>query len=192
MVSGRHRNRALGERGNDFSDRDRAREGADAAFERLYDELHLLAHRQLARLPGTMQTTGLVHEAYLKLIRVDGDRMERAHFLNLASRAMRQILVDAAKRRSADKRGGGIVIQSLTGEPGIASPEPAIGVLELDRVLARLEEVDERSARLVELHFFGGLDFSEVADTLGVSRRTAMRDWRAARALLHAELSGSP
>ncbi len=191
MESGRSRDLALVNQGSQVSERGSAREGADAAFERLYDELHLLAHRQLARFPGTMQTTGLVHEAYLKLIQVDGDHMERAHFLNLASRAMRQILVDAAKRKHADKRGGGIVIQSLTGEPGVAAPEPAIGVLELDRVLARLEQVDERSARLVELHFFGGLDFSEVADTLGVSRRTAMRDWRAARALLHAELSGN-
>ncbi len=159
------------------------------AFERLYDELHVLAHRQLARLPGTMQTTGLVHEAFLKLVHVDSNAFDRAHFLNLASRAMRQILVDAAKRKHADKRGGGVAITALTGEPGIAAPEPAIDVLELDRVLARLESVDERSARLVELHFFGGLDFAAVAETLGISLRTAMRDWRAARALLHAELS---
>jgi len=159
------------------------------AFERLYDELHVLAHRQLSRFPGTMQTTGLVHEAFLKLVHVDSNALERAHFLNLASRAMRQILVDAAKRKQADKRGGGVCITGLTGEPGIAAPEPAIDVLELDRALARLESVDERSARLVELHFFGGLDFAAVAETLGVSLRTAMRDWRTARALLHAELS---
>lgn len=161
------------------------------AFERLYDELHVLAHRQLARFPGTMQTTGLVHEAFLKLVTVDSNSLERAHFLNLASRAMRQILVDAAKRKHAEKRGGGLAITGLTGEPGIAAPEPAIDVLELDRVLARLEAVDERSARLVELHFFGGLDFAAVAETLGVSLRTTMRDWRAARALLHAELSSA-
>ena len=168
-----------------------AGDAALGAFERLYDELHLLAHRQLSRFPGTMQTTGLVHEAYLKLVAVDSSGMERAHFLNLASRAMRQILVDAARRKQAGKHGGGLSITALTGEPGIMAPEPGFDVLELDRVLARLEAVDERSARLVELHFFGGLDFGAVADTLGVSRRTAMRDWRAARALLHAELVGT-
>lgn len=159
----------------------------DAAqlFERLYDELRRIAHRHLAGGGATLQTTGLVHEAYLKLSRTAV--VDEAHLLNLASRAMRQVLVDLARSRGRDKRGGGLQVVTLT-EGAQALPESSLDVLALEQSLLRLEQADPRLAHVVELHFFGGLSFPEMSRVLKVTERTLFRDWRAARALIHDDL----
>lgn len=163
-------------------------EASDSArlFERLYDDLKRIAHRQLAGGGATLQTTGLVHEAYLKV--VDAAVVDEAHLLNLASRAMRQVLVDLARSRGRDKRGGGIKLETLTerGVPAVAGDD--LDVLALEQSLTRLEQAEPRLARVVELHFYGGLSFPEISRVLQVTERTLFRDWRAARAMIHADL----
>ncbi len=168
----------MGEAGND----------ADAAllFDRLYAELKRIAHRQLAAGGATLQTTGLVHEAYLKL--AHSQVVDEQHLLNLASRAMRQVLVDTARARGRAKRGGGLQLVTLT-ESAQAAPETSLDVLALEQSLLRLEQVDPRLAQVVELHFFGGLSFPEMARVMNVTERTLFRDWRAARALIHDDLT---
>ncbi len=163
---------------------------ADAAqwFELLYAELKRIAHRQLAGGGATLQTTGLVHEAYLKL--AESRVLDEQHLLNLASRAMRQVLVDTARARGRDKRGGGLQLVTLT-EGAMAAPETSLDVLALDQSLQRLEQADPRLARVVELHFFGGLSFPEMSRVLQVTERTLFRDWRTARALIHDDLRRS-
>ena len=178
----------------------RAVEAGDAAavgelFERLYGELRQIARRQLRAAPPleTLDTTALVHETYLKL--AESERLsvrDRAHFFALAARAMRQVLLDAARRRLRDKRGGGeahvpIEVLVLEGrEP--AAPMRAAELLALDAALERLAESDERLARLVEWRFFAGRSEEEIGAFLGVSERTVRRDWRKARAFLYREL----
>ena len=166
---------------------------AEDLFPVVYDELRRLAKGYMSReTPGhTLQPTALVHEAYLKL--VDADRLEardRSHFLALAARAMRQILVDAFRRRSAAKRGSAQTPLQI--EDGLlAAPERGGQILELDAALRRLAEVDSRLARVVELKFFGGLQHDEIATVLGVSTRTARRDWMKAKAWLAVEIAPS-
>jgi RNA polymerase sigma factor (TIGR02999 family) len=156
-------------------------------FDRLYAELKRIAHRHLAGGGGTLQTTGLVHEAWLKLDRAEVE--SEAHLLNLASRAMRQITVDAARRRAAEKRGGGGLRITLTGsDPEQSDPGREIDVLALEQSLQRLERVEPRLAQVVELHFYGGLEFAQIASALEVTERTVYRDWRAARAAILADL----
>jgi RNA polymerase sigma factor (TIGR02999 family) len=165
------------------------REGDRTALDRLfpvvYQELHDRAHRQLARRrPGdTLSTTALVHEAYLKLTdSAHQTYQDRVHFFAVASRAMRQILVDYARRMTAAKRGSGLAVSldpDQLGDPGRAEE-----LIALDEALARLEVLDERLARNVEMRFFGGLSVEEAAEALGVSPRTVKRDWRRARAFL--------
>ncbi len=162
---------------------------AEQLFEQLYDELKRIAHRHLATGGGTLQTTGLVHEAYLKLARAQV--VDEAHLLNLASRAMRQVLVDLARARGRDKRGNGLALATLN-EDGVPVVSQDLDVLMLEQSLTRLEQADPRLARVVELHFFGGFSFPEMARVLGVAERTVFRDWRAARALIHADLSPAP
>lgn len=164
----------------------------DQAFAAVYDDLRALAHRHVRRLrPGeTLRTTALVHETYLKLSR--GERLpvqDRAHLFALASRAMRQVLVDAARTRQARKRGGDAPAALL--DEGALRVE-AVGeeVLGLDQALARLAELDPRAASVVEWRYFGGLSEAEIAEALGVTERTVRRDWRAARVFLHRELGG--
>jgi RNA polymerase sigma factor (TIGR02999 family) len=169
----------------------RYRDGDRDAFDRLlpmvYAELHGRAHRQLAlRRPGdTLVTTALVHEAWLKLAGSAAQSWnDRIHFFAVASRAMRQILVDAARRKTAGKRGGGARALSL--DPAdLATPDRAEELVALDEALTRLAALDDRLARTVELRFFGGLSVEETAEALGVSPRTVKRDWRAARAFLY-------
>jgi RNA polymerase sigma factor (TIGR02999 family) len=166
------------------------REGDRSALDRLfpliYAELRERAHRQLARRrPGdTLSTTALVHEAYLKLTAsAHQTYQDRVHFFAVASRAMRQILVDYARRTTAVKRGGG---HAITLDPDkVAEPGRAEELLALDEALIQLERLDERLARTVELRFFGGLSVEEAADALAVSPRTVKRDWRKARAFLY-------
>lgn len=161
-------------------------------FEQLYDELRKLARGQLARArPGeTLRTTALVHEAYLRLI--DSTRVdvrEREHFLALAARAMRFVLVDAARERMAQKRGGDQQRVELH-DVVVVNPGPtAEQLLIVDRALDRLSGLDARQARVFEMRAFGGLSVDETASVLEVSPKTVKRDWRKARMFLTRELA---
>ena len=166
------------------------REGDRRALDRLfpivYEELRSSAHRQLARgRPGdTLQTTALVHEAYLKLAGAQApDWNDRCHFFAVAARAMRQIIVDYARAQAADKRGGGAPKLTLD-EQRVAVEERAHELVALDRALTRLDALNDRLARVVELRFFGGLSVEETADVMKLSERTVKREWRKARAFL--------
>jgi RNA polymerase sigma factor (TIGR02999 family) len=163
----------------------------------VYDELRAVARRQLRRWsPGqTLDTTALVHEAYFKLVdQTSAAGQDRAHFLSVAGVAMRQILVDAARRRTAKKRGGEdlrISLDELGPSPG--GPEVsllAVEILDLDKALISLAARNERLSRLVELRFFAGLTEEETAEILGISERTVRRDWWKARAFLFHALRG--
>lgn len=174
------------------------RQGDPAAASRLvplvYEELHAMAHRRLRRFrPGqTLNTTALVHEAYLKLVApARADWQDRVHFLAVAATAMRYIVVDYARRRSAEKRGGGLRHTSLEAAK-LGVEGRAVEMLALDQALQRLAAVSERLARVVELLFFGGLTEEEAAAVLGVSERTVRRDWRKARAFLCRVLEERP
>jgi RNA polymerase sigma factor (TIGR02999 family) len=167
--------------------------GGDAAardrlFNLVYGELRARARQQLARLrPGeTLDTTALVHEAYLKVApRSAVPYADRVHFFAIASRAMRHILVDYARRGSAQKRGAGaMMVQLDDDDASSAIPTHADELLALDTALERLGVLDERLARVVELRFFGGLSVEETADVLQSSPRTVKRDWRKARMFL--------
>ena len=169
------------------------RDSFDRLFPLVYDALRDLARRQLRRRSqaATLHTTDLVHEAYLKL--VDPARVsvqDRNHFFALAARAMRQILVDHARRRSTDKRGGGVAAETLQDWDAAVMTHPA-DILAVDQALGRLEALDDRLGRLVEMRFFGGLSVEETAGALGVSERTVKRDWQKARAFLYRELHGT-
>ncbi len=163
---------------------------SDQLFESVYDALRRIARSHRGRWRGneTLNTTALVHEAYLKLVGGDGASYEnRAHFLAVAAKAMRHLLVSYAERQSAQKRGGGTPDLSL--DEALLVPEArAVELLALDEALQRLEAVDPRAAEVVECRFFAGLDAEETAAALGISRRTVTRDWGAARAWLYAEL----
>jgi RNA polymerase sigma factor (TIGR02999 family) len=174
------------------------REAGDEIFSIVYRELRRLARGQRLRgRPGdTLSTTAVVHEAYLKL--VDQSRVsvhDRQHFFSLAARAMRQIVVDHARSRLTQKRGGGARHTDLGDDlPDAAADveaaaERAAEVVAVDGALSKLAELDPRLAQVVELRYFGGLSVPEAADALDVSPRTLKRDWRKARAYLHRELS---
>ncbi len=163
----------------------------DRAFRILYDELRRIAARELGReRPGhTLQATALVNEAYLKLVKNPPEGPAgRAHFVSVAARAMRQVLVDHARARSAAKRGGGVVPQTLTPDFSDVSVDP-LEVLALDEALDELDGIDSQLRQVVELRYFGGLNDSEIAALLGVTRRTAQRYWSRARAWLHRALT---
>jgi len=170
---------------------------ADRLLELVYPELHRIAEREMRRerVGHTLQPTAVVNEAYLKL--VDQSRVDwksRAHFLGVAAQAMRRLLVDHARGRLRDKRGGGatlVEIDSAAAAPGLAVPARSVDLLALDQALERLADLDAAQARLVELRFFGGLSVEETAEALGISTATAGRDFRSARAFLAREL-GSP
>lgn len=158
----------------------------------VYDELRCVAHQRLVGYrPGdTLNTTALVHEAYLKLVnQQDVDWKDRAHFFALASRAMRFILVDYARARTAEKRGGPRPDVSLDAVQ-IAAEESTTELLALNEALGRLAESSERLSLLVEYRFFGGLTYEEIAEVTGWSLRTVKRDWRRARAWLHHTMEG--
>jgi RNA polymerase sigma factor (TIGR02999 family) len=170
------------------------RKGDRAAFDKLlplvYDQLRFLARRQLAGQDRrTLQTTDLVHDAYLKLAAHSRlNIQDRRHFFAIAARAMRQLVVDHARRQATQKRGG--PIRDLPFEEGqMALDERAVEIVAMDEALDRLAAVDERLSRVVELRFFGGLSVEETAEILDSSPRTVKRDWRKARAFLHGELA---
>jgi RNA polymerase sigma factor (TIGR02999 family) len=163
---------------------------ADKLLPLVYDEFRALARHYLAqeRANHTLQPTALVHEAYMKL--VDQTRVDwqgRSHFFAVAAQAMRRILVDHARSRQRDKRGGGRA-RVVLDEAVALSPQKDEDVLALDEALERLAAVDPRQAKVVELRFFGGLSVEEVAEALGVSKRTVEGDWTFARAWLSREL----
>lgn len=160
------------------------------SFRQVYAELQRLARQQRRRWQGnlTLNTTSLVHEAYLKLVGSDSSYASRAHFLAVASKAMRHILITYATRQSTLKRGGGQSTLPLDEEVILVPDHRTDELLTLDDALKRLAKVDERASKVVECRFFGGLDAEETAEALGLSRRTVTRDWRAARAWLFAEL----
>jgi RNA polymerase sigma factor (TIGR02999 family) len=165
----------------------------DGPFNSLYQELRRLAHAQLRRghVP-TLSTTAVVHEAYLKLAAAEPRWGDRPHFLALAARVMRQVVIDYARTRSARKRGGDLRRVALAEQTPQA--EPSIDdLLAIDAALVSLEKEDERLARLVELRFFAGLTHLEIAGVLALTERSVEREWRRARAFLLASLGpGGP
>jgi RNA polymerase sigma factor (TIGR02999 family) len=173
----------------------RAREGDRDASERvfatLYDELHRLAANQLrGGGEGAMRATSLVHEAYLKLAHHGAPAVnDRGHFFAVAARAMRQIVIDHARARTAQRRGGGVLVESIdtTAIEAVAEGRED-EVLALDAALDRLAQVDPDLASLVELRFYGGLDLAEISAVNERSERSLKRDWRRARAFLQREL----
>lgn len=170
--------------------------GSGEAFDRLmtllYDQLRAMAHRQMLseRRDHTLRTTALVHEACLRLLGTDIPWQDRAHFLAVASKVMRRVLVDYARGRSRDKRGPAAGRVPLE-EAMVISPEPATDVVLLDEALTRLALVDERKAAIVELIFFGGLSYEDAARCTAVSRATLHRELRMAKAWLYHELSST-
>ena len=174
------------------------RKGDEAALARLipivYGELRRVAS---ARLRGegsghTLQTTALVHEAYLRLVGLDRMALHnRTHFFAMAARLMREILVDHARRKNALKRGGGVTVLGLEGVAAGAE-NAVVDVLALDEALTDLASLDQRLCRVVELRFFAGLSIAETADALDVSSATVERDWTVAKAWLLQRLSSPP
>ena len=172
----------------------RAREGSREAVEELlplvYAELRRVAGRQLRNERGdhTLGASGLINEAYLKLAdQLQVDWQSREHFYAIAARAMRQVLIDYARKRNAEKRGGDWDRTSLDNK-GLGFDAPLADLLALDQALDRLSGIDERLRRIVEYRFFCGLTEKETADLLGVTVRTVQRDWMKARAWLYKEL----
>lgn len=172
--------------------------GDSAARERLvplvYDELHKLAHRyrRKAGAGNTLQTTALVHEAYLRLVDIDNvDWHDRAHFFAVSAQLMRRILVDAARARHALKRGGKAGPLEILNMDEIPATDSARGadVVALDDALTALAKLDPRRARIVELRVFGGLSVEETAEVVGLSPQSVMRDWKLVKAWLLRELS---
>jgi RNA polymerase sigma factor (TIGR02999 family) len=165
------------------------REASERLLPLVYDELKALARARLAHVPpgNTLQPTALVHEAYMRLLGNQGGSWQnRSHFFGIATQAMRRILVDHARRRHAGKRAGG---ERITLDDALAAaPEPSVDLVALDEALTKLDALDPRQARVVELRFFGGLDVEQTAETLGISVSTVKRDWTFARAFLQREL----
>lgn len=164
----------------------------DALMSAIYTDLRRLAmsHMQGERRSHTLQPTALVHEAYLRLINQRSTQwQDRVHFFAVASRVIRRILVDHARERNAQKRGGGAQRVELE-RAELADSVEGIDLLALDDALAALAEIDARQAQIVELRFFGGLTVDEVAEIMGIAPRSVDRDWRCARAWLLCRLEG--
>ncbi len=158
----------------------------------VFDELHRQAARYLRRerVDHTLQTTALINEAYLKLIEQNRVNWEsRTHFFAIAANLMRRVLVDYARSKNRDKRGGGLVKLSLDEAGDVAGKEKAIDLTALDEALSKLEKIDERQARIVELRYFGDLTLEETAEALKISRTTVAEDWAMAKAWLRRELT---
>ncbi len=171
-------------------------QGDPSATEQLasavYEELRAMARRFMRneRAGNSLQTTALVNEAFLRFIEVKNVNWEhRAQFFALSAQMMRRVLVDAARARKAEKRGGGARKIDLA-DVAVLAPEPATMILELDQALQTLAELAPRQAQVVELRYFGGMNEEEVAEALHSSPRTVRRDWRFAKAWLASELSG--
>ena len=169
------------------------KEALDRLAPLVYLELRRIAGRMMAaeRPNHTLQATALVNEAYVRLVDArQASWQDRAHFFALCARAMREILIDHARARRSEKRGGAEVAAQLD-EALAAAPSPEANLLELDDALKRLAEIDPRKSQVVELRFFGGLSLEETAEALKVSTKTVQRDWDMARGWLYRELGGS-
>jgi len=176
-----------------MSSNDRQPPPAQELAPQVYDELRRLAAAYMRReRPGqTLQATALVHEAYLRLAGAGTPWTDKRHFVGIAARSMRQILVERARARGAQKRWAGLDRVTMTDALAVAAD--AEGMLPaLDEALTRLEQVDPEQARIVELRYFAGLSIDETADALGMSPATLKRRWALARAWLHRELGGAP
>jgi RNA polymerase sigma factor (TIGR02999 family) len=168
------------------------RAALDELLPLVYDELHHQATRYLRRERAghTLQTTALIHEAYVRLIdQRDVQWQSRTHFFAIAAQMMRRVLVDYARAKHREKRGGDGVRLPLEAATLVASGERSVDLMALDEALTRLGSFDEQQARVVELRYFGGLSLEETADALHISRSTAARDWDVARAWLRRELT---
>jgi RNA polymerase sigma factor (TIGR02999 family) len=155
----------------------------------VYDELKVLARRALSREQRaiTMQPTALVHELYVRLLgQSQVDIHDRGHFFAIAATVMRHILVDHARAKQAQRRGGGAIQVELNEQAGFTQPD--IDLLAVDQALAKLEALDPRKSRVVEMKFFGGLTEHEIADVLGVGRATVERDWAFAKSWLQIQM----
>ena len=176
----------------------RWREGDDDALEELtrllYPELRRIAaaHMRGERIDHTLQPTAVVHEAYARLIELELDWQDRVHFLSMASRVMRRVLVDHARAVRAAKRGGDAVRVPWGEDRDRDGAEPAFDTLDLDRALEQLTQYQERPGRAVELHYFGGLSYREISEALGISEVTVERDLRFAKAWLRRRLEQAP
>jgi len=171
--------------------------GDDRALEQLLPlveaELRRLARAYMARerRGHTLQTTALINEAFMRLTGARAVRwQDRAHFLGISARLMRRVLVDHARTRGYQKRGGGAFRTTLN-DALMVSPAPSVDLVALDRALEKLAEVDQRKSRVVEMRFFGGMSVEETAEALHVSEDTIKRDWRLAKLWLLRELEGS-
>ncbi len=165
------------------------RASLDQVFALLYPTLRQLAQARLAQGERTLSPTALVHESYLRLVRNQSlSLVDRQHFLACAARAMRAVVVDDLRSKMADRRGGGVAALSIDAaldQPGSAE----VDLLALDAALDALDSVDSAQRELVELHFFGGVDFVEIAQLRGIHEKTVRRHWQRARAFLHAQLN---
>lgn len=171
--------------------KDGNREALDALLPLVYDELRRLAHRHLRneRAEHTLQSSALVHEAYFRMIGQDFPQWEgRTHFFAIAAQLMRQILVDYARRHRASKRGSGACMITL-GKVEALPQRKDVDVVALHDALSTLAELDPRQSRVVELRFFAGLSLEETSEVMGIGTATVQRDWTAARAWLHREIS---
>ncbi|HJW38160.1 MAG TPA: sigma-70 family RNA polymerase sigma factor [Candidatus Udaeobacter sp.] len=172
-------------------------QGDDSALAELtplvYQELRRLAHHHMGgqRPNHTLQTTALINEVYLRLADQTNSRWQnRAHFFAVAARAMRQILVSYARNQGSQKRGGGAVKVELD-EAALVSPEESKEIVDLHEALERLTTLDSRKGQVVELKYFGGLTYDEIAEVLKISRVTVRRDWEFAKVWLYTELRGA-
>jgi len=172
------------------------RGGRQTALEELmpivYDELRRIAGRQMRRenIGHTLQATAVVNEAYMRLVDAKVDWNDRVHFYAIAARQMRRMLVDYARAKRRDKRGGAATMLTLN-EEIVGQPAGDVDVMELDMAMRKLAATDERKSKVVELHYFGGLNYDETATALGVSAATVDRELRLAKAWLHREMGGS-
>lgn len=172
------------------------RGGRETALEELmplvYDELRRIAgsHMRRENMGHTLQPTAVVNEAYLRLIDAKVDWNNRAHFYAIAARLMRRMLVDHARGKNREKRGGPATMLTLNEELA-GQPEAGVDVMDLDLAMRKLAETDERKSKVVELHYFGGLNYDETAEALGVSAATVDRELRLAKAWLHREMGAS-
>jgi RNA polymerase sigma factor (TIGR02999 family) len=168
-------------------------EALDELLPLVYDELHRQAHRYLRRERAghTLQTTALIHEAYLNLIKQNRINIQnREHFFAISASLMRRILVNYANARHREKRGGLNENLELNDSLLIATQSRDVDLLELDDALLRLAEMDEQQARIVELRYFGGLTIEETSDVMGIAPATIKRDWKLTKAWLYRELGG--
>lgn len=157
-------------------------------FDAIYQHVKRLARHELSKhAPMTLNTTALVHEAYVKLSEYGATVEDRQHLVNLVVRAMRQILIDSARRRASTKHGGDVAFQAL--EPDIPEPSAEFDAGAVTQAIDQIKQAHPRMGQVVEMHFLGGIEFNDIAELLGVDRKTIYRDWTAARVLLTAELT---